>query len=38
LDNELKKKQLEQWDKTRSTIEEDLSKKVKALKDVQIKQ
>ena len=36
LDNELKRKQLEQWDKTRTTIEGDLEKQFKALKDVQI--
>ena len=37
LDNELKKKQLEQWDSTRTSIESNLSEQVKALKDVQIK-
>ena len=38
LDNELKRKQLEQWDKTRTTIEGDLEEQFKALKGVQIKQ
>jgi sensor domain CHASE-containing protein len=36
LDNELKRKQLEQWDQTRTSIEADLATQVRALKNVKI--
>jgi hypothetical protein len=36
LDNDLKRKELEAWDKTRTTIENDLADQVKNLRDMQV--